>query len=320
MEAFGAWADVSKVAIPVPGRKDWTPETPDGIERMLKERKYTTRVLPRDKLVSVLHQHIQHKYSDQIDLHYEYDVRPVDFHAQGGDRVVVEVAKCAAGASENWKPVSASLVVASDGSSRTFADRMQEEDRDGMVENPFTVVRYEDDNRRIFKKIPFRLPNDWRRDLNYSVRSEGGRVLFDALPANDRGDYVGILLLRGDDEMAQADVDPIKFRDFLDEVVPGFNSMFEDETIIAVAKSASSPLPLFRYVTPRMHQGKRTVLLGDCAHTLKPYFGMGANSALEDVKVSKLTGPCRPTYYGLYLTGSIALRSSLANPLIRLLI
>jgi len=34
-----------------------------------------------------------------------------------------------------------------------------------------------------------------------------------------------------------------------------------------------------------LHQGDRTVILGDCAHTVKPYFGLGANSALEDVSI-----------------------------------
>jgi kynurenine 3-monooxygenase len=44
-------------------------------------------------------------------------------------------------------------------------------------------------------------------------------------------------------------------------------------------------LPGFRYAGPRLHQGKRCVILGDSAPTVKPYFGLGANSALEDVKI-----------------------------------
>ena len=49
-----------------------------------------------------------------------------------------------------------------------------------------------------------------------------------------------------------------------------------------VAKKPPSRLPSFRYVGPKLHHGK-VVLLGDCIHTVKPYFGLGANSALEDV-------------------------------------
>jgi 2-polyprenyl-6-methoxyphenol hydroxylase-like FAD-dependent oxidoreductase len=85
--------------------------------------------------------------------------------------------------------------------------------------------------------------------------------------------------------MAQANLDSDKFLEFLDEVIPQFSRLFDRETIETIAKQPPSFLPRFRYVGPRLYQGKRTVLLGDCAHTVKPYFGMGANSALEDVKV-----------------------------------
>ena len=50
--------------------------------------------------------------------------------------------------------------------------------------------------------------------MNYLVRSEGDQLSSDALPANDKGDYVDVLLLRSDDEMAQANVYPNKFLDF----------------------------------------------------------------------------------------------------------
>ena len=53
----------------------------------------------------------------------------------------------------------------------------------------------------------------------------------------------------------------------------------------AVAAKPPSNLPSFRYVGPRLHRGASTVLLGDAIHTVKPYFGLGANSALEDVIV-----------------------------------
>ena len=85
--------------------------------------------------------------------------------------------------------------------------------------------------------------------------------------------------------MARPNVDPVIFRAFLEQEIPQFISLLGDTAIAAAAKSGPSFLPQFRCVTPRMHQGQRTILLGDTAHTVKPYFGMGANSALEDVKV-----------------------------------
>ncbi len=44
-------------------------------------------------------------------------------------------------------------------------------------------------------------------------------------------------------------------------------------------KKPLSYLPSF---CPRLNQGDMTLILGDCAHTVKPYFGLGANSGSED--------------------------------------
>ena len=44
-----------------------------------------------------------------------------------------------------------------------------------------------------------------------------------------------------------------------------------------------SRLPVFRFAGPRLHRGASTVVLGDAVHSVKPYFGLGVNSAFEDV-------------------------------------
>lgn len=149
---------------------------------------------------------------------------------------------------------------------------------------PFQVVRYPDDNQRIYKTVPMKIPSDWRPDLNYSARTAEGRINFDALPANTKGDFCGVLLLKKGDPMAQANTDPAALRELLDEALPQFSALLDDETIAAVAQKPVSYLPGFRYVGPRLHEGNSCVILGDCAHTVKPYFGLGANSALEDVE------------------------------------
>ena len=38
------------------------------------------------------------------------------------------------------------------------------------------------------------------------------------------------------------------------------------------------------YTPTLIYRGTSTVLLGDTIHTVKPYFGLGLNSALEDVR------------------------------------
>jgi 2-polyprenyl-6-methoxyphenol hydroxylase-like FAD-dependent oxidoreductase len=304
------WNDVAKVATPVPGRTDWNGKNSKPIETFKTERKYTTQVLPRDKLASAMHHHIlqcqRNGLYSNIELNYGYMVEPLPTtmnlqhqHLETETSSVLVNITAVKNVTVNNNDdssqiLAARLIVAADGSARTFANAMEAEACiNTKADDNFRVVRYPDDNQRVYKNIAFRIPKDWRPDINYAVRTD--RVIFDALPANDHGDYVGVLLLRKDDEMARANVDPGQFLDFLKEEIPQFVGFFNTTTTMAsVARRPPSILPMFRYVTPRMHQDGQTILLGDCAHTVKPYFGLGANSALEDVKIF---GECLDKYF-----------------------
>lgn len=286
---------------------DWSPTAKEGVETIFtkQEKHVTTIVLPRDKLVGILVDFIETNYSDRVQLCFEHEVQPVDWSYEDGSKVLLEISRRSETHYEstfrpeqgdasvlNVSEVEASFLIAADGTVRTIANSMEEADaRLKLVSLPrlfgrsFHVRRYFDDNQRVYKSIPFKVPVGWRRDLDYSARTSDGRVIFDALPANSRGDYCGVLLLRRGDEMAKVDVEPAAFRDFLDENLPQFSQLIDDETVAIVARKPVSYLPAFRYSGPRLHQGQCCVLLGDSAHTVKPYFGLGANSALEDVLV-----------------------------------
>eukprot|EP00555_Chaetoceros_dichaeta_P010260 CAMPEP_0198270948 /NCGR_PEP_ID=MMETSP1447-20131203/47229_1 /TAXON_ID=420782 /ORGANISM="Chaetoceros dichaeta, Strain CCMP1751" /LENGTH=683 /DNA_ID=CAMNT_0043963281 /DNA_START=151 /DNA_END=2202 /DNA_ORIENTATION=+ len=320
LKKYGVWEDVKAVSTAIRGRKDWSPEAgPDeGAERIYVDKPVTTRVLPRDKLVGVLHEYIMTNYAATIELRYGYEVEPEDFAAEGNTAVSVRINRCSdelrrlnptsvsesglVGQSDDddalcdvYKSytLSTKLLIGADGSSRTVANAMEREDeekRESMNviekvfgETPFKVKRYIDDNVRVYKTIPMKVPSDWRPDVNYSARSKGARVNFDALPADKNGNYCGVFLISKDDEFAAAGCDTDGFRSLLDETLPQFSALLDDETVAAVAKKGPSLLPSFRYAGPRLHQGDHTLILGDCAHTVKPYFGLGANSALEDV-------------------------------------
>ncbi|KAL9183795.1 hypothetical protein ACHAXT_004651 [Thalassiosira profunda] len=314
---FGVWEDVEACCTAVPGRMDWAPDAgPDeGVERIFTDRPVQTQVLPRDKLVGALHQHILKNYPDRIELEYGKEVIPIDFDNDGSSSVLIGVTDCdtnilrdtpsnvAQDVSEelcdadSLELLTAKLLIAADGTQRTIANGMEKADKEKRAAMSFMervrygpsfhIKRYVDDNQRIYKTVPMKVPSKWRADLNYSARSKDGRILFDSLPADAHGNQCGALLLKRQDELAQENSDPKKLREAFDEVLPQFSALLSDEVIETVAKKPPSFLPSFRYAAPRLNQGDRTVVLGDAIHTVKPYFGLGANSALEDVQILK---------------------------------
>lgn len=138
------------------------------------------------------------------------------------------------------------------------------------IEPPFRVKRYIDDNPRVYKSVPISFPQHWPRDLNYSARSTDGRITFEALPSDDQGNYCALLLMKPDDPLAAAECDPNLLRECLELEFPQFSKLLKDNVLADVATKKASSLPGFRYAGPRLHEGGRTVILGDCAHTVKP--------------------------------------------------
>ena len=111
--------------------------------------------------------------------------------------------------------------------------------------------------------MPLQVPKDWRYDINYSARTADGRVNFDALPASKEGQYCGVFLIKDEDPLAKPNTDPKYMREVMDELMPQFSNLVDDETLEAVAKKGPSRLPVFRFAGPKLHQGDTTVLLGD---------------------------------------------------------
>ena len=277
LQELDAWERVEQCCTYVLGRKDWAPgaSADEGVERIFgDDRPYKTAVIPRDRLAGVLREVLIAEHGTAVTLHYGSEMTSVRWDTDGMPMVTVSDGAAA--------EIKYNLLVGADGAARTLAAAMESADATESLK----VTRYEDDNRRVYKTIPMSLPSSstsWRGDVNYSARTKDGRVVFDALPANADGEYCAVLLLKADDEFAQPDSNAAGLRALLDETLPQFSPLISEDTLTTVAAKASSNLPAFRYVGPTLHKGASTVLLGDAIHTVKPYFGLGANSALEDV-------------------------------------
>jgi len=270
---------------------DWAPGAgPDeGVERIFEDRPYLTKVIARDRLVGVLDRIVRKRYGAQVTLHHRTACTDVKW---AEDKVELTVqptrasdAEIATGTASKLRP---SLLIGADGAARTVADCLEAADRQkrGVLawlpfSRRFKVKRYVDDNQRVYKTIPIKLPKGWRGDLNYSARTKDGRINIDALPASADGSYCAVLLLRADDALARENTEPSELRALLDDALPMFSPLIDDATLKEVAAKPVSRLPSFRYVGPTLHIGN-TLLIGDAVHTVKPYFGLGNPALVYD--------------------------------------
>lgn len=303
LRSLDCWDTVSQFTTRVVGRRDWSPGAgPEGVERIFTDRKFPTEVIARDRLVGALHAIASTRYADAITVHHGCECVAVGWDEDGrGASLQLDVsevggARRAAAGPVNGVPdaapatsrriaVHARLVVGADGTARAVAQAIASDS--ALSGSDFRIIRYEDDNARVYKTVPLHFPagKGWRGDVNYSARTADGRINFDALPAGPDGEYCGVLLMRASDPLAAANTSAAELRALLDSALPQFSQLLSDETVELVAAKPPSALPGFRTVVPRLHHRECALLLGDAVHTVKPYFGLGANSAFEDVVV-----------------------------------
>lgn len=269
---------IEKYSSDVVGRKDWAPGTPTNAPREIvyTGKSYTTKCIQRDLLASAFLEEIRERYADKIKVIFDNEVTDVTFAADG--QCFMDITS----KSDATKlVVTTNFLIGADGAPSALRESM-ENDKDG---GKFSVTRYEDKNVRLYRTIPLHFPKSdpekkkWRGDLNYSARTSSD-INIDALPTKN-GPYVGVVLYRPwDKRMKMKSADDA--RKFFDEILPMFSNVVREEDLVNFAAKGDSKLPRFMYAGPELHK-KRSVLLGDAIHTVKPYFGLGVNTAFEDV-------------------------------------
>ena len=226
-------------------------------------------VLPRDKLVGALYEEVLKRGGERVNIEFGKDVTVTaygDGVSDNDKRCKIIVRDCdpagkdADGVCEVAEEEVArecGLLIAADGAGRSVADGVGD------------VVKYVDDNVRIYKTIPLKLPKspEWNWKLNFSARTADGRFNLDALPATTEGDYCAVMLLKETDPLAKEGADAEEMRADFDRILPQFSKLIDDDVMRRVAAKPVARLPSFRYLK-RLNKG-RVVVLGDAAHSVK---------------------------------------------------
>ena len=302
LEHFGVWnSTVESIAQVLVGSQSWRSNTTsvdnsNNATLFADQGREEIYALPRDKLVSALYQHIREEYPSEIVFHFGKSVMPLDFEHSNGTSVLLKVID---EEHQTKGLVTTDFLIGSDGAARTVANKIEQVEQTEWKQKspfqrlisghrPFAVTRFDDTNPRVYKTIPVQLPRDWRRDIGYSASNSNDkdrRYTIVSLPSNTEGGLCAVLLMKEGDPMAQPNTDPKELRAILDQHLPVFSNLVDDSVVAAVAQKKPSNFPFFRYAGPRLHKGYRTVILGDACHSVKPYNGLGVNSAFEDVHI-----------------------------------
>ena len=212
----------------------------------LVQKKFDTQVIPRDRLVAAFLEEVERNYSDAITVEHGLAVNSCTF-SESGDKATLEIFECKA-----------------DGD---YCDTEAKEKIETSLvigaegnagKRGSAVIRAMDESKMCKTKM-----------VKLKERIESTRV-YKIIPIELPNGYR---------------TDPKKLREYLDSDFPMFSKMVSDENVEKIAKSKFSGLPNFQYAGGALHLGSCAGLIGDAIHTVKPYFGMGVNSAFEDVTV-----------------------------------
>ena len=286
------------------------------------EKTYTTRVLQRDRLQACLLEEIGARYSDRISIHHQTKCVGVDLSG-AKPRVLRDDTAAAAGQGDSAEGggseeavSSYDLIVGADGVRSAVRESLEAaavtKPADGFVTGATKTVRFAEKNERRYKTLPLHpsaVPGT-PTDLNWGFRNASLGLGMDALPTRE-GEMVAVLLFKPGSEVYDT-IESLRTaaeaRAFLSDAMPPLVPYLRDADLERFVQRPVSRLPTFQLVEGDIHRvtdgrtdgrtdrptdsgggggggGGGVVLLGDAIKAVKPYFGQGANSALEDVVV-----------------------------------
>lgn len=294
LKEIGAWDRVEPHCAEVVGRVDYMPggDTPQEVD-FLEKFGYAIKVIQRDCLAALLREEIEDKYADKIEMRHNTECKSIRWGARPDDPVKLEMQQTCRifpkdevhGARPTVEAVGepvevvADFVVGADGASSRVRDAMEFSDTD--PEEGFQVVRYPDVNERVFKTITLTVPEGERINVDYSAVSLED-IIIDALPLQN-GKMIGVVLFRPNDTRVTDAKTAEQVKELFQKYLPMFMPFIDDDGYAAFGAKREQKLPSFLYCGPVVHRRSNTVLLGDAIHTVKPFFGFGINTALDDI-------------------------------------
>jgi len=286
---IGVLEALKSFAAPVVGRGDWVKgEFRESIDT---HKRVTTLVTQRDRLQAVLLREVQERYGEQIKVSFGSRLSGLKFvyskaareppgYPGSHCRVRATFKETAADGQTEKQTWYGDVLLATDGVSSAAREEIAKEAERRLPNGPTVkATKFENKNERLYKPILVNFPDNWRRDLNYSGRTKD--LNFDALPLPS-GEYILLFLFRPDSEEEKALSDKENAKALVRTYFPEVAKHIDEQTWESLAQKPSSKLPAFSVCGPELHWTDCACLLGDSCHTVKPYFGLGVNAALED--------------------------------------